>query len=65
VDARVKPKHDGLFFSSTTMKRIKAHLMTFLMAMIFGMAAYGVIHAALKLHRWLDPDSLTNHSTTK
>jgi hypothetical protein len=47
------------------MKRIKAHLMTFLMAVIFGMLAYGVVQAGLKLHRWLDPDSLTNHSTTK
>lgn len=47
------------------MRRIKAHATTFLMAVIFGMLAYGVIHAGLKLHRWLDPNSLTNHSTTK
>jgi len=47
------------------MRRIKAHLMTFLMAVIFGMVAYGIIHAGLKLHRWIDPSSLSNHSTTQ
>lgn len=47
------------------MRRIKAHLTTFLMAVIFGMLAYGAIHIGLKVHRWLDPDSLTNHPTTK
>ncbi len=43
------------------MRRLKAHLLTFLMAVIFGMLAYAVIHAGLKLHRLLDQDSLTNH----
>jgi len=47
------------------MERIRTHLTTFLMAVIFGMLAYGVVQAGLKLHRWLDPDSLTNHPTTK
>ena len=45
--------------------RIKAHLLTFLMAVIFGMLAYGVVQAGLKLHRWLDADSLTNHYDAK
>jgi hypothetical protein len=65
VDAPIKSGHDGFLFLDNTMKRIKAHLTTFLMAVIFGALAYGVIHAGLKLHRWLDPDSLTNRSTTK
>ena len=47
------------------MKRIKAHLTTFLMAVIFGMLAYGVIQGGLTFHRWLDPDSLTNRPTTQ
>ena len=37
------------------MKRLKAHLWTFLMAVIFGMLAYGVIHVGLALQRWLWP----------
>ena len=47
------------------MKRLKAHLLTFGVAVIFGMLAYGIVHAGLKLHRWLDADSLTNHPAPK
>jgi hypothetical protein len=47
------------------MKRLKAHLTTVLMAAIFGMLAYGVIQGGLTFHRWLDPDSLANHPTTR
>lgn len=47
------------------MRRLKAHLLTFVMAVAFGMLAYGVIHAGLKVHRWLDADSLRTHPTTR
>jgi hypothetical protein len=47
------------------MRRIKAHLWTFLMAVIFGMLAYGVVNAGIAFQRWIDPDSLKNHPTAK
>ena len=35
------------------MRRLKAHLWTFVIAVIFAMIAYGVVHAGLALEKWL------------
>ena len=40
------------------MRRSKAHLLVFAAAIVFGMVAYGFVHAGLAVQRWLDPDSL-------
>jgi len=33
--------------------RIKSHLRVFLYAVIFGMVAYGFVHAGMALHRYI------------
>ena len=47
------------------MRRLKAHLLAFLMALIFGVAAYAVVHGGLKLHRWVDQESLPVHKVPR